>query len=900
MPHRVMEAGVQLICRLCSLWRNLVHRDRMETDVDDEVRAAFDMLLDENVARGMTPDEARRAATLQLGRVESLKAQVLDAKTGALWAAFLQDVRYGIRLLIRSPVFTLFAIASLALGIGATGSIFLLLDHIVLRTLPVAEPDRLVLASFRTPGRPFNYSLPYPQFAQIRERSTALESVFAINPFGRVTVAVGAQAQMAEGMCVTGDYYRTLRLLPALGRLLMPGDDRPGQAVAVLSHAFWRRGFAGRADVVGAAVALNGIPFTIVGVEPEAFNGVEVGRPYDIAVPMRALDVLNEGSPLWDQAFATWIYVMARLKPGVSLEQAEAESRELFRQASVAGARGEAERQLGRESTLRLEPGAAGANSDLRDTYGSWLRLLLMVFIAVLLLASLNVATLLLARSGARHREIATRLALGAGRERVVRQFLTESLLLGAIAGTFGFALASWGSRVLLRIAVPASERLPVDLTPDYRLVAFTAAVSLLTCVLFGCMPAIRATSPRALVISPLIGSSGRKRLLDRTLVAVQVALSLTLLVAAGLFLRTLGNIWALDTGYDRHNVLMFSVDARLAGRRGQDVPNTYARLLEALRTIPAAQSVTAAAVRPVSDNYYFVSSVRQVGDTSLPEDRRIRVAFNHVAPGFFRTLGISLIAGRDFDERDSLAAPKVVIVSERMARHFNGNPVGQQIRSGGDVLEVVGIVKDIRYANVKDAPREVLYFPMFQVQPARFFTPTFVIRSLGDSTALKRTVGEAVSHIDPGLTVFRMKTLEAQTEDSLSRERLLGTLTGYFGGFAVLLACIGLYGLMSYSVTQRTPEMGLRMALGAPPSAIRWLVVRNATTTVLAGAAVGLVASSAGAGLIRTQLFGIEPHDPIAFAASTLLLLVMAFVAAYLPACRASRIEPIVALRWE
>jgi len=868
---------VRLTARLRSLWHNSMHRDRMERDVGDEVRVAFELLVEEN------------------------SPQILDVKAGALWAAFLQDVRYGMRLLIRNPIFTVFAVASLALGIGATGAIFLLFDNIVLRTLPVPDPDRLALASFHMPGRPFNYSLPYPQFAQIRERSTTLESVFAMNPFGRVTVALRNEAEIADGLSVTGYYYRALRLTPALGRLLVPIDDRPDQAVAVLSHAYWQRRFAGRADVIGADVTLNRVPFTIVGVEPKGFNGVEVGRPYDIVVPMRALDLLNERAAPWSDAFATWIYVMGRLKPGLALAQAEAESRQLFRDASVAGARGEAELRLANDSTLRLEPGAAGANSGLRETYERWLRLLLVVFVVVLLLASLNVATLLLSRTGARHREIATRLALGAGRWRVVRQLLTESFVLAMVAGAFGFALASWGSRALLRIAVPAAERLPVNVTPDHRLVAVTAAVSLLACLVFGLIPAIRATSARPLVVSRQIGGSCHRRVLDRSLVALQMALSLGLLVTAGLFLRSLVNIWALDTGYDRHNVLMFSIDARLAGRRGEDVANTYRRVLEEIRNIPGTQSVTAAAVRPVSDAYYFVSSVRQIGDQSLPEDRRIRVAFNYVAPGYFAALGIPLIAGRDFNQRDSSAAPKVVIVSERMSRHFEGNPVGQRIGRGPDAQEVVGVVKDIRYANVKDAPREVLYFPIFQVQSGRmFFTPTFVIRSMSDSMVLIRPIREAVARIDPGLTVFRLKTLEAQTEESLSRERLLATVTSYVGAFAVLLACIGLYGLMSYVVTQRTAEMGLRIALGAPPAAVRWLVVRDATAPVLVGAAVGLVASLTAVRPIRTLLVGVEPHDPIALATSMVLLLVMAFAAAFLPAHRASRVEPVVALRCE
>jgi len=890
---------VPLIPRMLSLWRNIVHRDRVDRDLDDEVQALFEMLVQEKMRAGLTAADARRLASIQLGQVDALKGNVRDVRAGALISAFFRDVRFGVRLLARSPVFTVFAIASLALGIGATTAIFTLFDAVVLRKLPVPEPDRLVVASFGGPRGRFNHSLPYPHFERIEERNTTLDGLFATYPFGRVTLTVDGKPEIAEGIYVTGDYYRTLRLTPALGRLLGPDDDRPGRAVAVLSHAYWQRRFAGRPAAGGAAVSLNGVPFTVVGVEPEGFAGTEVGRSYDISVPMRALELLSEGKPLWNEAFATWIYMMGRMKPGISISEAEAEMRTIFAQVSLDAARGPGQERLARAHQLRLESAATGSHSDLRVAYERWLRMLLMVLGAVLLLASLNVATLMLSRGDTRQREITTRLALGAGRWQIVRQLLTEALVLAGIAGALGLALASWGSHTLLRIAVPASDRLPIDLVLHYRIVAFTAAVALLTCVLFGLIPAIRATSPRPFLATRQIGGGRRRRLVDRVLVASQVALSLVLLVAAGLFLRTLDNIWALDTGYERDNVLMFSVDARLAGKRGAEVPNTYRQLLETLRGVPGARSVTASVVRPVSDSYYLIDSVRQAGERSFPDDQRIRVAFNIVAPGYFSTLGIPLLAGRDFDHRDSPNAPKVVIVSERMAQHFDGHPVGQRIGSGPDAREVIGVVKDIRYANVKDAPREVLYFPMFQARSLSFW-PTFEIRYTGAASDVLRSIREAVSRTDSGLTMFRVRTLEAQTQDSLSRERLLAMLTSYVGGFALLLACIGLYGLMTCRVTQRTAEIGLRMAMGARPATVRWLVIRDATAMVLAGAVAGLLASFGAVRLVETQLFGIAPHDAVALGSATLVLLGAAFAAAFLPARRASRIDPMVALRCE
>jgi predicted permease len=886
-----------------NLWRNLSGRRALHRDVDDEVRGAFESLVEERMRAGVPETEARREATLQFGRVETVKAQVLEARAGGFWDPLRQDVRFGIRLLIRRPLFAIFAAASLALAIGATGAIFSLFDRLVLRTLPVSEPERLVVASFGGPNGKFNYSLPYPQFEAIRARSQTLAGIFATSPFGRVTLSLGGDSQIAEGIQVSGDYYRVLGLTPALGRLLQPSDDRPGGvAVAVLNHDYWQRRFGGRTDIIGAAVMLNAVPFTIVGVEPPGFAGAEVGRPYDVSIPMRARDLLGQGTGPWNRAFATWIYIIGRMKPDVTIAQAETETRAIFQQASLDGAHSPAEQRLAHDYQMRLQSAARGNQSDLRFAYERWLRLLLMVLGSVLLLASLNVATLLLSQSHARQREITTRLALGAGRWRIVRQLLTESFILATLAAIGGFLLASWGSQVLLRMATSTRERLPLDMTPDLRLVLFTAGVSTLTCLLFGLLPAIRSTSPGRLLASRQLGSGGRHRgALDRTLVVSQVALSLVLLVGAGLFLRTLGQLWAQDPGYDRHNVLMFSVDARLAGKRGPDVPMLYRRLLDELHGMPGAQAITMSMVRPVSDTYYFIDSVSQLGDRLLGDDQRIRVAYNPVAPRYFETLGIPLIAGRDFDERDTPDAPEVIIISERMARHFTGNPIGQRIGSGMKVKEVIGVARDIRYANVKDAPREVLYFPLFQGGPQDFgYTPSVEIRYAGAVGDIVRAAHEAVARVDPGLQMFATRTLEEQTNVSLAAERLLALLVSWFSVFALALCCIGLYGVMSDRVTLRTAEIGLRLALGAQQRTVSWFVLREALITVAIGVIVGLAAAFAAVQLIRSQLFGVEPHDPVALAGATALLLTIACAAAWLPAHRASRIDPLRALRHE
>jgi predicted permease len=883
--------------RLRNFLSTVVHRDRLERELRDEYQATFDQLVAEQRRRGASATDASRAATIALGRSESFTERVRDARAGAQWEAFVLDVRHGVRLMRRSPVFSLFAVSSLALGIGATAAIFALFDGVVLRKLPVPEPDRLVVASFGGPGGRFNYSMPYPHFEQIKERNTTLTGIFAMYPFGRVTVAAGGQGDAAQGTYVSGDYYWALGIAPSAGRLLGPSDDRPGEAVAVLNHAYWQRRFGGRADVIGSTINLNAVPFTVVGVEPPGFFGTEVGRPYDVAVPMRAMTLLQEGQPLWEHAFASWIYMMARLKPGATREAAEAELKSIFVQTSIAHSLNADQERLAREHQLRLESAATGRASDLRAGYERWLGLLLLMLGAVLLLASLNLATLMLSRSDARHREIATRLALGAGRVRVIRQLLTESIVLSAAGAAAGLLLATWGSRELLRVATPAADRLTVQLTPDFRLVAFTAGLALLTCLFFGLMPAIRATAPGRFVAARQVGGGRQRRVLDRVLVGAQVAVSLVLLVSAGLFLRTVDKLWRQDPGYDRRNVLMFSVDARLAGKKGPEVPGTYQRVLDGLEEVPGVQSVALSAVRPVSESYYFVTSFREVGGRTLTGDQRVRAAFNRVAPGYFATLGIPLRDGRDFDERDTLGAPEVAIISERWLRHFKGNPVGQRLGQ----YEVIGVAKDVRYANVKDAPREVVYLPMFQSQPRDiFYSPTFEIRYSGSVATLTQAVRETVARIEPSLSLFRVTTLEEMTRDSLSRERLLAMLASYVGGFAVLLACIGLYGLLSYGVSLRTAEMGLRIALGAQPRSVRWLIVREATAMVASGAVLGLIAMYPVVQLVRSQLFGIEPSDPIALAGAIAVLLTLAFAAAYLPATRASRVDPLTALRHE
>ncbi len=881
----------------------LGRRARDEQDLEDEIRFHLAEETRRRVEAGQPSDAARSSAHRTFGNVTLVREVTRDMWGRRALDAIAKDLRHGLRLLARNRLFAIFSIMSLALGIGGTSAVFSLYDAIVLRELPVHAPDRLVTFSVQRGGRgPISF-MPYPQFSEMRQSSQSIDGIFARTWIPTINVGVRGAAEIASGLAVTGDYHRILGLRPAVGRLLTSADDRTGGVtVAVISHAYWQRRFGGSPAILGETIVLNQIPFEVVGVEPAGFSGVAVGLAPDVTIPLQTSGPLSGREPRWHDAFAPWVEVMGRLRAGASMEQAAQELDAVFRQVSrdAAGSAGpeSSEARFADETHVLLASGATGGASSLRTRYEHGLRLLLTLLGGALGLASLNVAALLLSRAETRRDEIATRLALGAGRARIVRQLLTESAVIAACGGALGLLVAWRGSEVLLRLAMPNAVALPIDLSPDARMVAFTCAMSMASCLMFGLLPTARTTtSVRTSSRGELSGR--RRRFLDRTLVVSQTAVALVLVVCAGLFLRSLQQLWTQETGYDRHNVLMFSIDAGLIGQRGPEARQTYQRVLDELRAVPAARAVSVSIVRPVSDLYTLVHRVTRAGNDAWPGDDAIRVAVDQLGPGYFETMGIALMAGRDFDVRDTPDAPKVAIVSEQLARHFSGNPLGQRLTLGDDdVREVIGVAGDVRYATVKDVPREVVYVPFFQETPG--FSPTYEIKYAGTSADVLRGAGEAVARVDVGLALFRAKTLEVQTQESFARERLLAWLTTYFGIFAWLLAGVGLYGLLACTVTQRTREFGLRMALGAQSAGIRWAVMRESAGTVLAGLAVGLAGAFMVVRLIRAQLYGVEPTDPVAVVGAVAALLVLALGASFFPARRASRIDPMTALRQE
>jgi predicted permease len=875
-----------------------------EQDLNDEIRFHLAEETRLRIEAGMPPADAEASARRAFGNVTLVTEVTRGMWGGRVLDATRQDLRYGLRLLARHRLFAVFSIISLALGIGATSAVFSLFDAIVLRELPVPAPERLITLSIQTGSRPSNSWMPYPQFEAMRRDSRFVEDLFASTDAGRLRVGAQGATEAATGLQVTGNYHSMLGVRPALGRLLTPADDQPGRAaVAVVSHAFWQRRFGGSASILGATITLNQVPFTVVGVEPSGFFGATLGSAPDVIMPLRARALLSDTEPPWRAAFATWIQIMGRLRGEASIEQATQELSSIFQRVSLDLAGGPAAQSddatMARETRVLVRSGAKGSVSGLRNTYERGLRLLLMMLGGILCLASLNVATLLLARSTSRRDEIATRLALGADRGRIVRQLLTEAGVIAACGGLLGLLLAWRGSELLLRLATSNTGALPISVTPDARVIAFTLAVSVASCLLFGILPALRATASARSSSSREVGGR-RRRFLDRTLVASQAALSLVLVVLAGLFLRSLHNLWTQETGYDRRNVLMLSVDRDLKGMRPPQVLAIFERLLDELRTLPNVRAAALSTVRPVSDSYYFIDRVTQINDRALTRDESIGVAFNHLSPGYFKVMNIPLVAGRDFERRDGPEAPEVVIVSEKLARRFEGNPIGQRLRlgPGGNLREVVGVAKDSRYARVKDAPRDVVYLPLFQGQPR--FMPSFEIRYEGTAAEALQAATAAVNRVDPALTILNARTLETETQRSFARERLMALLATYFGVFALLLAGVGLYGLMTCTVTERTRELGLRIALGARPSGIRWSVIGDGARTVLFGLVAGVAGALAVARLTRTLLFEVEPLDPVAIAGAMAVLLALAFAACFIPAHRASRIDPMMALRRE
>ena len=890
--------------------RALIRRQSVEAELDEELRDHLEREAEKLRKTGLPAEEAMRRARIALGGPEQVKEDCRNAR-GTWWLeTLLQDVRYTFRTLRQSPAFAATAILSLALGIGANTAIFSVLNAVMLKMLPVYEPQRLVELTNREVD--FTYLL----WEQIRDRQDIFSGIFTYGG-GSFDLASGGEKHPVEGLYVSGDYFRTLGVRAILGRTILPADDRRGGGsagpVAVLSYGFWQREYGGDRKILGRTIRLDRYPFQVVGVTPPEFFGVNVGETFDVAIPVTSVAILHPENPrMLDGRSTWWLNIIGRLKDNTSAQQASARLKVLassIYRAAVPEEKTEWQQEF-LKNTLDVKPAATGL-SELRDRYGRGLDLLMGMVGVVLLIACANVANLILARANARQREIAVRMAIGAGRLRLVRQLLTESTLISFGGAAIGIVFAYWGSRLLVDLISSAREPLFLSLTPDVHVLLFTIAVATLTGVLFGLAPALEATrlSPSSALKEGSRAHTRRRGRwsLGRMLIAAQVALSLVLLVGAGLFVRSLRRLLTENMGFERNGVLLVDADLRGGQFSPERQPVIADELLERLRSIPDVESAARSAETPI-DGGSWQWDVRV--DGSGGSQKSVHCFFNLVSPGYFQTLGTPLLAGRDFTSRDTKTSPLVAIANETAARALFGgaNPLGRVYhderplsdpRAKQVLVEVVGLAKDAKYLKLRDAPPPTIYIPIAQLPVPFPVIGPYELKFAGSPTRLIDNVKSVVQTINPRIALeFRL--LSTQVADSLLQERLLATLGAVFGALALTLASIGIYGVVAYSVARRRNEIGIRMALAAGRGSVLWLVLRELAALLLAGVILGVFASFGCTRLVKAMLYGLTPNDPSTLAAAGVLLLVVATLAGYFPARSATRVDPLVALRDE
>ena len=887
------------------LWRQLRYRlsgAHFDEDLADEMRLHLDLRAADKRAGGLGPDAAQAAARRQFGNATQLQESSRAAWGWTRLDSWRQDIRYGLRTLAANPGFTVTAVLSLALGIGANTAIFSILNAVLLRSLPVEDPQRLVQVR---PGPEGDDEFTNPIWEQVRDRQQAFSGALAYAP-NRFDLADGGESHYAVGLWVSGDFFRVLGVPATQGRVFTRDEDRRGTPpLAVISYSFWKRNFDGDAGVIGKTVRLNRHTFEIVGVTPPWFRGLDTDWGFDVAIPIACDPIFHPGHSALDERAEWWLRILGRMPAGESIERARDRMRaiapEIFRATVPHDFPTEAQNQYLNNSFF-LKPAATGF-SEMGAQYRTALFTLMAIVGVVLLIACANIANLLLARAAARQREFSVRMAIGAGRARVIRQLMTESLLLSMFGTAAGLLLASWGSRLLIHLLSTKRHPLDIDLWLDPRMLAFTIAAAILTAVLFGLAPALRATRVELNQVlkentRTALRASGRLNL-GKALVTGQVALSLVLLVAAGLFLGTLRNLWAVDPGFTRHNILIITADVEQAAVPAAKRANTYREILDRLRALPGVAAAGSSVLTPISPEGW-AQMVRPEGFASKASGDTL-LFLNRVSPGYFATLRTPLLLGRDFSDRDGLNAPKAMLVNESAARQFFGaaNPIGKTIgMDKDDVYQIVGVVKDTKYNRINEQDRRIGYLAEGQDAEPR---PTirFTLRSDVPVETLIPAARAAIIGVNRGISL-EFRNLETQVSESLLQPRTVALLSSVFGSLALLLAMVGLYGITSYAVTRRKGEIAIRMALGAPRGSVVRLMLRDVVVLLALGMAAGLAASLAAGRLVTSLLFGVRPRDPVQLAGAVLILAAATAVAAYVPARRAARLDPMAALREE
>ncbi len=898
-------------------WRTSFSRRKWEHDLSEELRFHIEKQTSANISAGMDPDEARRQAVLQLGAAEGVKENCREQRRGHWFESVWNDVQYGLRSLRKTPSFTLVAVLSLALGIGVNVAIFTLAQEVLLQKLDVPHPDQLRMfrwtagphrvihstwGNFESTasGEASSNSFAYPVYLQLRKQNTVLSDLFAFKNFGNLTASVDGQAEAARGEFISGNYYEGLEIVPALGRPIQPQDDGvAGTApVALISDQYWARRFGRSPSVIGKVVELNRTPVTVVGVNPPGFTGAS--NPHespDFFLPfsMQPQILPNNEGEILTESKVWWMQVMGRVKPGVSDSTATAALDVVLNQAVRD------KMTVGKDETiprLILDPGNRGLNFA-RARYGQPTMILMALAGFVLLLACANLANLLLARASARQREMSVRLALGAGRLRIVRQVMTESLLLASLGGATGMFLGYLGRDIIPHLLSDSWEPTPFVAHFGWQILAFCTGVSLLSGFLFGLAPAWQAsrTNVNSGVREGARATMNRTRgLVGKSLVVFQVSLSLVLVAAAGLFVRTLMNLSSVDPGFQPQHVLLFDIDPPKSRYPQPKDIALHHQIEDQLASVPGVESISASGVALVADSVSDTDFLPT--ETPKIEGQAMEAHWNDVGTNFFQTMKVPILYGRAFDSRDTETSPKVAIVNHEIVKEFfpHTNPIGKTFNK--ERFEIVGVCADTRYQNLREQPPPTFYVPYKQLDYAGGMT--YEVRTHANPTDVLAGIRETVRAIDSGLPVSNVRTQTEQIAATLQGERIFATLTAGFGVLALLLAGIGIYGLMAYNVARRTNEIGIRMALGAQSSAIGRMILRETLALVVLGVAIGLACVWPASRVIASVLFGLSPHDPVTLAAVIFLLVFVGAVAGFVPSRRATHTDPMVALRHE
>ncbi len=914
-----------LSAKFCRLFAKQEKREQQDLEIDDEIREHLQQLAERYVAQGMSREDATAAARRQFGNLAVHHEDRHETQSINSLENFWRDIRYGVRQLRLNPLFTTVAIATLAIGIGANTAVFTLLDQLVLRLLPVKDPSRLVM--IWPEGSNFgnnngNRVVSYP-FCDDLRKSPALESVMcAYNTFETATIDGSTESLHTE--LVSGNYFDTLGVKPAVGRVFhSTSDDQvySGHPSIVLSYQFWQERFGGDPHVVGKKLLVNNYPMEIVGVSAPGFAGVDPARSPHIRIPLLMLPVLPVDGESLTSRRTQWLHSFARLAPGFTAESARAALQPLFHQSLQAESIDPQDPPFSKVSaydsalffkrTLAVETASTGY-SDMRGQFSTALVVLMCMAGLILLVACSNVASLLVARAAARQKEIAVRLAIGAGRRTLIRSLLVESLLLAGAGVALGLALSESAIRMLLAMMPDQGTIVMLHARPDVRVLLFSIFVALATGLLFGLVPALQGTKldVSSTLKDAAIVSGGRTARMRKILVTAQVALSFLLLVGAGLFAKTLYNLKNTSMGLkDINNLVTFGIDPRGARYTGPKAQGLYKEALAEIRSTPGVTSA-AFSVVPVLNGYEWSGSINVIGH-QIKDGEDVDATNNIVSPEYFKTMGIPMIAGRDFNDQDRNKGqdmkhvPTVCIVNRNFAEHFFGDAQSAVGHYAHNLLQdepkfrIVGVVENATYRSPREeVRRREIYFAEYEAPMV--LQATFYVRAASESKALFPAMRSIIAKLDPTLPVFQMKTLDTQLDEVLNTERLIASLSVVFGIVATALAALGLYGVVAFSVTSRTKEIGVRMALGAPKTSVLWLILRETMILVSIGIAIGIPIAYLLSRYVTSQLYGVKPTDLATGLAALAILAGVAAISGFVPARRASTIDPLKALRHE